>query len=277
MEVKTQLNRPTEVIALLDRLNHRPNRGLGQNFLIDAHILQLIVDTAALHPQEIVLEIGPGLGALTERLLEKRPRLTCIEKDPVMYAYLESRFNGIKLIKDDALKVDLPALFDQGMDKVVANLPYSVASRLIVDITASVLRPKQLVVTVQKEVADRIIATPGSGAYGVLSLLTSYYYNRTLIKKISPTCFLPPPKVWSAVVSLVRRDEPAGEDELYPVFKKLVKFCFSQRRKMLATSLRNAGIEEVSQRLESCEIVASIRPQEVTLEQWVRLARAVTP
>jgi 16S rRNA (adenine1518-N6/adenine1519-N6)-dimethyltransferase len=274
MALNTQLNRPSEVRGLLERLGHRPNRGLGQNFLIDANILQLIVDTAALKPMEAVLEIGPGLGALTERLLEKKVELTCIEKDQVMVNYLKTQFDAIHLIHADALKVDLQALFSGGITKVVANLPYSVASRLIVDISACATRPEQMVVTVQKEVADRITASAGSSAYGVLSLLTAYYYRRTGVKKISPTCFLPPPKVWSAVVSLEKREIPAGDDELYPTFKKVVKFCFSQRRKMLATSLRNAGIAHAAALLESIEIGPTIRPEDVALEEWVRLAKA---
>ena len=274
MVQKTQLNRPSEVHALLERLGHRPNRGLGQNFLIDANILQLIVDTAVLKPEDAVLEIGPGLGALTERLVEQQVALTCIEKDRVMASYLKTQFTALTLIEADALKVDLNALFSKGITKVVANLPYSVASRLIVDMSACASRPEHMVVTVQKEVADRITASAGSACYGVLSVLTDFYYHRTAVKKISPTCFLPPPKVWSAVVSLVKRETPAGGDDLYPIFKKIVKFCFSQRRKMLATSLRNAGIAHATDLLESIDISPTIRPEDVAVEQWVRLAKA---
>ena len=115
MAQKTQLNRPSEVHALLERLGHRPNRGLGQNFLIDANILQLIVDTAVLKPEDAVLEIGPGLGALTERLVEQQVALTCIEKDRVMASYLKTQFTALTLIESDALKVDLNALFSKGI------------------------------------------------------------------------------------------------------------------------------------------------------------------
>ena len=231
------------------------------------------MDTAALKREDAVLEIGPGLGALTERLVEKQVALTCIEKDRVMANYLKTQFNALTLMEADALKVDLNALFSKGITKVVANLPYSVASRLLVDMSACASRPAHMVVTVQKEVADRITASAGSAAYGVLSVLIDFYYHRTTVKNITHL-FSSSAKVWSAVVSLDKRETPAGEDELYPVFKKLVKFCFSQRRKMLATSLRNVGIAHAADLLESIDISPTIRPEEVGTEEWVRLAKA---
>ncbi len=189
-----RLTSPKEVRALLEKLGHRPNKGLGQNFLIDANILDIIASTADIQSGEAVLEIGPGLGALTERILPTAGRVTCIEKDPVMVDYLKSRFSDFTLIESDALDVDLDALFANGITKVAANLPYSVASRLMVDISECEHRPERMSLTIQKEVADRLVSPPGSKHYGILSILTGAFYTNTLVKKISPTCFLPPPE-----------------------------------------------------------------------------------
>ncbi len=137
MEVNPRLTSPKEVRALLEQLGHRPNKGLGQNFLIDANILDIIANTADIQPEESVLEIGPGLGALTERIIPKAKSVTCIEKDATMVTYLKSRFTDFTLIESDAMDVNLDALFAGGITKVAANLPYSVASRLMVDIFSS--------------------------------------------------------------------------------------------------------------------------------------------
>lgn len=277
---------------MLAQLGHRPNRGLGQNYLIDANILDIIVETAAIQPHEHVLEIGPGLGALTERLLQKAGMLTCIEKDSVMAGYLQSRFsdagspaavttNGaaalppsrFRLIESDALDLDLDALFAGGITKVAANLPYSVASRLMVDIAECDHRPELMSLTIQKEVADRLTALSGNKHYGMLGILTGVFYESTLVKKISPSCFLPPPKVWSAVVRMKRRESTIVEAEIYPTFKKLVKHCFSQRRKQIGTILKNLGVSPVDAVLADAGIEHVERPEVIELERWADLAR----
>lgn len=269
----TRLTSPKEVRGLLAQLGHRPNKGLGQNFLIDANILAIIADTAGLRPDESVLEIGPGLGALTERLIPRAKTVTCIEKDPVMVAYLKSRLSGFTLIEQDALDVDLDALFAGGITKVAANLPYSVASRLMVDIAECAHRPVRMSLTIQKEVADRLTAPPGGEHYGILGILTGVFYENTLVKKISPTCFLPPPKVWSAVVKMERRAEPLVEERDYAVFKQLVKSCFSQRRKQIGTILRKMGIEPVDELLAGAGIEHTERPEVIEIGRWAVLAR----
>ena len=261
--------------GLLAQLGHRPNKGLGQNFLIDANILDIIVETADLQSDESVLEIGPGLGALTERIIPRARALTCIEKDPVMIGYLRSRFPDLDIIESDALDLDLDALFSGGITKVAANLPYSVASRLMVDIAECRHRPGLMSLTIQKEVADRLTSPPGDKHYGVLGILTGVYYRNTLVKKISPGCFLPPPKVWSAVVRMDRRDEPAVSDEIYPTLKKLVKHCFSQRRKQIGTILRKLGISPVDDVLADAGIEHAERPEVIGIERWAELARVL--
>ena len=273
MEVNPRLTSPREVRALLEKLGHRPNKGLGQNYLIDANILDIIAEAADIQPNEAVLEIGPGLGALTERLIPRAASVTCIEKDPTMVKYLKSRFADFTLIESDALDVDLDELFKGGISKVAANLPYSVASRLMVDISECMHRPALMSLTIQKEVADRLCAPAGDKHYGVLSVLTGAFYENTLVKKISPTCFLPPPKVWSAVVKMERRKVPIVENEIYPTFKKLVKHCFSQRRKQVGTILKKMGIAPVDEILADVGIQHTERPEVIEIERWASLAR----
>jgi 16S rRNA (adenine1518-N6/adenine1519-N6)-dimethyltransferase len=289
MSEETRLTSPKEVRELLDRLGHRPNKGMGQNYLIDANILDIIVNTAEIHPDDSVLEIGPGLGALTERILPAARSVTCIEKDPTMAAYLKTRFGGaasplsveradgeavpsFQIIESDALDVDMDGLFRSGITKVAANLPYSVASRLMVEMAECACRPRLLSLTIQKEVAERLTAEPGSRHYGILGILTGVYYENRMVKKISPACFLPPPKVWSAVVQMVRRAQPAVEEETYPLFKKLVKSCFSQRRKMIGTILKNLGISPVDRLLADAGIEHEERPEKIEISRWAALA-----
>ena len=273
MPDEPRLTSPKEVRALLEKLGHRPNKGLGQNFLIDANILDIIAKTADIQPNESVLEIGPGLGALTERIIPKAKSVTCIEKDPTMAQYLRSRFTDFTLIESDALDVDLEKLFQDGITKVAANLPYSVASRLMIDIAECEHRPERMSLTIQKEVADRLASPPGGKHYGVLSVLTGAFYENKMVKKISPTCFLPPPKVWSAVVKMERREEPIVGGDEYPLFKKLVKSCFSQRRKQIGTILKKLGVSPVDELLADAGIEHADRPERIEIERWAEMAR----
>ncbi len=276
MSEEFRLTSPKEVRALLEKLGHRPNKGLGQNYLIDANILNIIADTADIQPAEKVLEIGPGLGALTERLIPRAAAVTCIEKDSTMAGYLKTRFTDFTLIESDALDVDLDQLFADGITKVAANLPYSVASRLMVDMAECEHRPELMSLTIQKEVADRLCAPAGDKHYGVLSVLTGVFYENTLVKKISPTCFLPPPKVWSAVVKMQRRAVPAVDAAVYPTFKKLVKHCFSQRRKQVGTILKKLEISPVDDILFEAGIEHTERPEKIEIERWAELARILS-
>ncbi|MDF7809519.1 16S rRNA (adenine(1518)-N(6)/adenine(1519)-N(6))-dimethyltransferase RsmA [Pontiellaceae bacterium B12219] len=273
MSEEFRLTSPKDVRALLESLGHRPNKGLGQNYLIDANILDIIANTADIQPSEKVLEIGPGLGALTERIIPKAGSVTCIEKDPAMVGYLKTRFSDFKLIESDALDVDMEQLFSDGITKVAANLPYSVASRLMVDIAECAHRPERMSLTIQKEVADRLCSPAGDKHYGVLSILTGVFYKNTLVKKISPTCFLPPPKVWSAVVKMERRAVPIIGNDEYPLFKRLVKSCFSQRRKQIGTILKKMEISPVDDLLLDAGIEHTERPERIEIERWVKLAQ----
>jgi len=271
-----RLTSPKEVRALLETLGHRPNKGLGQNYLIDANILDIIANAADIQPGEAVLEIGPGLGALTERIIPKAKSVTCIEKDPTMVSYLKTRFTDFTLIESDALDVDLDGLFADGITKVAANLPYSVASRLMVDISECEHRPKVMSLTIQKEVADRLCSPAGNKHYGVLSVLTGVFFKNSMVKKISPSCFLPPPKVWSAIVKMERREVPIVGNDEYPMFKKLVKTCFSQRRKQIGTILKKQGVSPVDKLLAEAGIEHTERSERIEIERWAALARLLS-
>ena len=270
-----RLTSPREVRALLERLGHRPNRGMGQNYLIDANVLEIIADAAGVEAGEPVLEIGPGLGALTERLLARGARPVCVEKDPTMAAWLRERFGAeIELIEADALDVNWNALLpERGIRKAAANLPYSVASRLMVDLAESAHRPERMALTIQKEVADRLCARPGDRHYGVLAVLTGVFCESVAVKRVSPSCFLPPPKVVSAVVRMDRRAEPMVEPALYPAFKRLIKVCFAQRRKQIGTILRKTGVCDAEAALVEAGIERTERPERVGIERWGALAR----
>jgi 16S rRNA (adenine1518-N6/adenine1519-N6)-dimethyltransferase len=270
------LTAPSEVKALLTQLDFRPSQVLGQNFLIDANILKILLTAADLHPDDAVMEIGPGLGVLTEWLARRCCKVIAIEKDKKLAAYLKKYFQktpNLKLIEADALDVDLDTHLAAGFNKVVANLPYSVASRLLVGLAEAVHRPKQMAVTVQDEVADRIIAKPGTKDYGLLSVLLQLRYEIHVRKKISSSCFFPPPEVKSAIVSMILR-ERAQNPRDYEHLKGLLKRCFSQRRKQLGGILRQ-DFAQIDVLLSQMKFDPQSRAERLSPEQWIRLSNAL--
>jgi 16S rRNA (adenine1518-N6/adenine1519-N6)-dimethyltransferase len=266
-----RLSSPSVIRALLDSLGHRPNKGLGQNYLVDANILGRIIDAADIVQEDQLLEIGPGLGALTQVLLASGAPLTAIEKDPTMAAHLRKTFPNLNLIEDDVLNVDLNELFRQGINKVVANLPYAVGSRFVVNVLETDTLPDRMVYMVQKEVADRMTAPFGSKAYGPLAIWSQLNYSVSTVKKVSPNCFMPPPKVWSAVVKFDKREVPLAEVTDRARFKRLVKQAFTQRRKQIGSILRKMMPEFLSG-LDAAGIAPETRPEQISIEQWVSLA-----
>ncbi len=275
------LTAPSEVKALLDRLDFKPSKVLGQNFLIDVNILKIMLTTAALHPSDAVLEIGPGLGVLTEWLARWAGRVVAIEKDKKLFAYLRERLaatSNIELIEADALSLDLESFFAGGINKVVSNLPYSVGSRLLVNMVEAQHAPEQIVVTVQKEVADRLAAKSGTKDYGFISVMAQTRYEVSVRKEISPTCFMPSPEVKSAIVNLNRRDEAGGEDpEARARLRELVKKAFSHRRKQLLPMLRPELGGSAAARLEQIGIREKSRPEDLTPNQWTKLSELLRP
>jgi 16S rRNA (adenine1518-N6/adenine1519-N6)-dimethyltransferase len=272
------LTHPSEVRQLLAELNFRPSRALGQNFLIDGNILRLILQLARVEKRDTVLEIGPGLGVLTKALLERAGQVIAIEKDRRLAAYLGRELAGaanLRLIEGDALDAGLTGILAGGVTKVISNLPYSVGSRILIELTEADPPPKYALVTVQKEVANRLAAKPDTADYGLLTVLMQVHYDVVVDRVVSPNCFFPAPQVKSALVELFRRTEPRLEPSHLPVFRRLAKTAFDYRRKQMATIFQRRlhGPVEV---LSAAGIDPGARPETVSVDQWCALARLLS-
>ncbi|MDW8310705.1 MAG: 16S rRNA (adenine(1518)-N(6)/adenine(1519)-N(6))-dimethyltransferase RsmA, partial [Verrucomicrobiales bacterium] len=257
-------------------------RSLGQNFLHDANQLRRIVAAAELSPCDPVLEIGPGLGPLTELLLARAAKVLAIEKDARLVAVLRERFPAsgyphLELVHADALEWLRQAARDWREWKVVSNLPYSVASPILVELAQSPQRPERLVVTVQLEVAQRLLAQPRTGDFGLLTLLVQLDYEPGPWFRIPRRCFFPEPEVDSACVVLRRRQRALAEGAARETFLRLVRRAFSQRRKMMFKLLKADWPEgRLAGAFDAAGIPLQSRAEEVGLEQFVRLARGLT-
>jgi len=231
---------PSTVRSLLAQLDVHPSRRLGQNFLVDRNILGILVEAAGLAAGDQVLEVGPGLGVVTRELLGIARRVVAVEKDARLCDFLRAELGdaaGLELRHADALDLDAEELFGSGINVVVANLPYSVGSRILADFVTCGRRPERMVLTLQKEVADRLAAPPGDAACGLLGVWTQHAYAVTRVKTVSPGCFWPRPEVGSAIVKLKRRDAAPGTRTEEEFFRRVTKAAFSRRRKQLAAVL----------------------------------------
>lgn len=272
------LTSPTQIRALLEARGLQPSQTLGQNFLIDANIRDFIVAAAGVGSDDVVLEVGPGLGVITRPLLERSARVIAVEKDAGLFAWLRESLGAVPnltLIHADALDV-LPARMSEwGITRLVANLPYSVGSRILMDVFALPDPPPSITVTVQLEVAERLAAPPGGAERGLLSVWAQRWYDVHVAKTISATCFMPRPKVRSAVVRMMRREgRPEGNDRF---FRDLTRACFGFRRKQIGTILGRVagglGLDAAMavQALADLDIDARLRPETFPLETWERL------
>ncbi|HUJ08485.1 MAG TPA: 16S rRNA (adenine(1518)-N(6)/adenine(1519)-N(6))-dimethyltransferase RsmA [Verrucomicrobiae bacterium] len=257
----------TEVRQLLAELEVRPSKALGQNFLVDANILQIILREADIRRDETVLEIGPGLGMLTGALLDRAKGVFAVEKDRHFAEYVRQKFPALHLIEGDAIKVPLP-----NCDKVVANLPYNISTPILERLVDSDSRPRRTVVTVQREVAQRLAATPRHKDYGALTVFTRVHYHITIAHVVSPRCFYPSPRVESAIVVMDRRD-PRVKLQPGAPFHEIVRAGFGQRRKMLRKLL--AGFGDIDAAFAATSISPTTRAEELSLEQWISLANAI--
>ena len=266
----------SEMRDLLAQRNLQLTKSLGQNFLHDGNQLRRIVKAADLSPVDKILEIGPGLGPLTELLLAQSGQVLAIEKDRRLVEILHERFAAAKkleLIHDDALDFLRREHRNWSDWKLVANLPYSVASPVLVELAQSPGCPRLMVATLQIEVARRIVAKAGDADYGVLSLLLQLRYQPGELFKIPADCFFPAPDVESACVTLVKREHPLLPVEQHATFERLVKLGFSQRRKMMLKLLKTAWPEDkLLAAFERMNLSPQIRAEKVTLEQFAALA-----
>lgn len=279
-----KLTRPSEVRALLDTMGFQPLKLLGQNFLIDENILNIILETADVGPYDQVLEIGPGLGVLTQPLLEMAARVVAVEKDQRLLFYLSRQFEeypNFELIGADMLTVDHESLVAGGLTQVVSNLPYSVGSAILVNFFMATHKPERITVTLQQEVGDRLRAEPNSSEYGLLAIWSQMFYEVRLHKVISPTCFFPPPNVKSAILQLRLRERPQVELVSSEFFFAASKSMFGQRRKQLKKILsgdvagRRFTAETVSGICDTLGISPQSRPESLSVEQWGRLTNAL--
>jgi len=264
----------TQVRQVLAEMDIRPSRALGQNFLIDGNILRILVEQADLRTDETVLEIGPGLGVLTVELVPRAGRVVAIEKDPRLYRYLRDHIDGAELIEGDAVELLEGNKFPVRPDKVVSNLPYSISTPILERLVERDDKPRAMILTVQREVAHRLAATPRHKDYGALTVFTQLRYHVTIAHIISPRCFYPAPGVDSAIVVLERRD-PRVKLQAGAPFHDVVRAGFGQRRKMLHKLL--AGFGDVEKAFAASSVAPTARAEELALDEWITLANALAP
>ncbi len=278
------LGNPQSTIEVLNKYQFVFQKKFGQNFLIDPHVLDKIIRSAGITKEDFVIEIGPGIGTMTQYLAAAAREVTAIEIDKALIPVLEDTLAGYKnvtVLNEDALKVDLCRLVQEKNGgrpaKVVANLPYYITTPIIMGLFESHVPLESVTVMVQKEVADRMKTGPGSKDYGALSLAVQYYARPELAANVPPNCFMPRPKVGSAVIRLVCHEKlPVQADNEAWMFA-IIRASFNQRRKTLVNGLNNApnlkiSKEAASAALEDMGLSAGIRGEALTLEQFARLS-----
>ena len=281
------LGNPQNTIAVLQKYNFVFQKKFGQNFLIDTHVLDKIIRSAEIGKDDFVLEIGPGIGTMTQYLACAAGQVTAVEIDRALIPILEDTLDGydnVTVINDDVLKVALVKLAEEKNGgkpiKVVANLPYYITTPIIMGLFENHVPLKSITVMVQKEVADRMQVGPGTKDYGALSLAVQYYAKPYLVANVPPNCFMPRPKVGSAVIRLERYDKPPVEVRDEKLMFKIIRASFNQRRKTLANGLKNSPEldftkEEIEAAIETLGKGPSIRGEALTLEEFARLADAL--
>ena len=275
-----------ETKFLMKKYNLTANKKLGQNFLVDNEAINKIVDSANLTKEDMVIEIGPGLGTLTSILLERAGKVIAIELDDRMVKILKDRFllyDNFELINGDVLKVNLPGLIEEnkqfGDVKVVANLPYDITTPIIMKLLENRLKIESITIMIQKEVAERIAANPGSKLSGAITYSVHYYAEPEEITIVPNTSFIPSPEVDSEVIKLNIRKVPPIELKDEKLFFNIIKASFMQRRKTLSNGLVNGGIVENKTKaieiLKKLGLGENVRGEELTLEQFANLSNEI--
>jgi len=262
------------------------NKSLGQNFLINEEVIRDIVESAKINKEDLVIEIGPGLGTLTKELIKKAGKVICIELDKRMITILEDRFSeeNFKIVNQDVLKVDLRRLIqDEKCNlrnvKVVANLPYYITTPIVMKLLEEKLEIESITIMIQKEVADRLACIPGEKYTGAITYSVYYYAEVEKIREVSNTSFIPAPEVTSEVIKLILRKEPVVEVKDEEKLFKLIKSAFMQRRKTLVNSLSQSGMFENKQQileiLKQLGIDEKVRGEELTIEQFALITNKI--
>ena len=281
-----KLVNPQKTIETIQKYQFAFQKRFGQNFLIDSHVLDKIVNAAGITQEDCVLEIGPGIGTMTQYLAEHAGRVVAVEIDanllPILADTLKD-YSNVTVINEDILKVDMNRLvkeYNQGRPiKVVANLPYYITTPIIMGLFESNVPIENITVMVQKEVADRMQVGPGSKDYGALSLAVQYYASPYIVANVPPNCFIPRPNVGSAVIRLTRYQEPPVQVKDTKLMFRLIRASFNQRRKTLQNGLNNSPElsftkEQIAGVIESLGLPPAVRGEALTLEQFAALANA---
>ena len=278
------LGNPQNTIEILKKYDFSFQKKYGQNFLIDTHVLDKIIRAAEITADDFVLEIGPGIGTMTQYLAEAAGEVAVVEIDDKLIPILEEtlkEYENVTIIHGDILKVDIEALTrekNQGRPvKVVANLPYYITTPIIMGLLEGGVPADSITVMVQKEVADRMKVGPGTKDYGALSLAVQYYARPEIVANVPPNCFIPRPKVGSAVIRLTRHQTPPVQVRDEEFLFRVIRASFNQRRKTLVNSLNNSPElqltkEQITLALEQMELPAAVRGETLTLAQFARLA-----
>ena len=275
-----------ETKYLMKKYKIKANKNLGQNFLIDDNALQDIVDGAEIDQDDLVIEIGPGLGSLTKILLEKARKVICVELDKKMVKILCERFsiyNNLEIINEDVLRINLHELIKKEREednsiknvKIVANLPYYITTPIIMKLVENDLDIESITVMIQKEVAERLIAIPGSKETGAITYTIFYYCESKKIREVENTCFIPEPEVTSEVISLKIRKKPAVQVKDKKVMFNIIKSAYMQRRKTLLNSLTSVGVFKTKEQgivfLKKTGLREDIRPENMKIEDFAKL------
>ena len=282
--MRTDLGNPKNTIEVIQKYGFAFQKKFGQNFLIDTRVLDKIIAAAGVTKEDMVLEIGPGIGTMTQRLAEAAGRVVAVEIDTNLIPILQdtlSDFENITIINEDILKVDINKLAEEYNGgrpiKVVANLPYYITTPIIMGLFESGVPIDNITVMVQKEVADRMQVGPGSKDYGALSLAVQYYAEPYIVANVPPNCFIPRPNVGSAVIRLTRHAKPPVEVKDRELMFRLIRASFNQRRKTLQNGLNNSPElnftkEEIAAAIEALGLPAAVRGEALTLAQFAALS-----
>lgn len=281
------LGNPQKTIEILQKYDFSFQKKFGQNFLIDTHVLDKIISAAHITKEDMVLEIGPGIGTMTQYLAEAAGKVIAVEIDRNLIPILEdtlSEYNNVRVINEDVLKLDLRKLAEEENGgkaiKVVANLPYYITTPIIMGLFENHVPVESITVMVQKEVADRMQTGPGNKDYGALSLAVQYYAEPYIVANVPPNCFMPRPKVGSAVIRLTRHEKPPVEVKDEKLMFDIIRASFNQRRKTLANGLNNSdkitcSKEIITKAIEKLGKGASVRGEALSLQEFASLSNDI--
>ena len=276
---------PQNTIAILQKYNFMFQKRFGQNFLIDTRVLDIIISASGITKDDMILEVGPGIGTMTQYLCESARKVIAVEIDKNLIPILENdtlkEYDNVRVINEDILKLDINKLVEEENDgkpiKVVANLQYYITTPIIMGLFESHVPIESITIMVQKEVADRMQVGPGTKDYGALSLAVQYYAKPEIIANVPPNCFMPRPNVGSAVIMLTRHEQVPVEVKDEKLMFKLIRAAFNQRRKTLQNSINNSpelnlNKEQVVEALDKTGLSQTIRGEALSLEQFATLA-----